>query len=100
MRWLGASAVCDFRLTATAPGVTVVYPSNTGSYTSFYRGDSLAPGEIDYTAFRVEAADQPGAVALRLRLTFTAPGNPEPGCAGPVVRRTTTVALGIVPAPA
>jgi hypothetical protein len=69
--WLSWADVCDVKITASAPGVEVGYPSNTGTYTSFSRSSSLAAGAGDYTAVRVRVPQRHGpVVALRLRMTY------------------------------
>ncbi|BBH68882.1 hypothetical protein ACTI_55670 [Actinoplanes sp. OR16] len=51
--WSSLSDVCDVRVTVKAPDVTITYPENTGTYTSFRRTADLARDDNDYTAFRV-----------------------------------------------
>lgn len=101
--WLTTQAVCDFRLTASGSHVQVTYPSNTGSYTSFYRGDWLAAMQADYTAFKVSADAVTGVVPLRLELSYVEPdGAYRPGgrCAGAQVIRSVTMPLAVLTPPA
>jgi hypothetical protein len=89
VRWLAGSDACDFRLTVAGRDVAIMYPSNTVTYTPFYRRDSLEAGRIDYTAFRVVAPDRPGAIPLRLRAAYT-------DCEDERRRRAAVLALGVV----
>ncbi|MEV4133297.1 hypothetical protein AB0J72_14150 [Dactylosporangium sp. NPDC049742] len=54
--WGAAGDVCDVRVTASGPGLTITYPSNTQSYSSLSKGDSLAAGRVDYIAFNISVA--------------------------------------------
>jgi hypothetical protein len=70
--WTTSEAVCDLRATAAGSGVTVTYPSNTSTYSSLYKDDSLEAGQLDYTAFdvAVAAGKASGSVALTISLTY------------------------------
>ena len=70
--WTATTDVCDIAVTATAPGVTITYPTNTASYSSLYTSDSLAATNRDYTAFRVSVAPSTtGATTVTLRASYT-----------------------------
>jgi hypothetical protein len=100
--WLARSAVCEFRLTVSGgEDVQVAYPSNTGTYSSFYRADYLGTLRSDYTAFRVTAAAG-GEVPLHLRMAYIDPDatyRPGGKCAGRRVTRTLTVRLAVLTPP-
>jgi hypothetical protein len=93
--WLGTETVCGFRLTADGPTVEVGYPANTGTYTSFYRNDSLDRLEPDFTALNLTAT-RVGPAPLRLHLAYqhrTAAGR----CAEKVHHSDLTVRLSVLP---
>jgi hypothetical protein len=106
--WRTWTDVCDVAITADAPGVDVGYPSNTGTYSSFYRQASLAAGESDYTAFRLTVTGKGSrTVPLRLRVSYVQlphdvarPGGPITGCQGPAQERTVTAPLMVLDTPA
>ena len=94
--WLGTETVCDFRLTADAPGVDVGYPANTATYTSFYRNASLDRLEPDRTALHLEA-HRAGTLPLRLHMAYT--HRAADGTCGTKVRHhDLTVRLSVLPA--
>jgi hypothetical protein len=84
LHWTSWTDLCEVRVTVAGRGVDVHYPTNTGSYTSFYRTSGLAAGRTDFMAFRV-TTDAMGAVPLRVRVSFV------PGCRGHVRHTTTEV---------
>jgi hypothetical protein len=93
--WLGTETVCGFRLTADGPTVDVGYPANTGTYTSFFRNDSLDRLEPDYTALHLTGT-RAGPAPLRLHLAYqhrTANGR----CTEKVRHRDLTVRLSVLP---
>jgi hypothetical protein len=99
LRWLTAQPVCDFRLTAMSTAdVQVVYPSNTATHSSFYRGDSLGGLRSDYTSIHVTAR-QAGPAPLTLYLTYrqAAAGLCTTGTGQPVAR-TVQAQLGVLAA--
>jgi hypothetical protein len=99
-RWITTVPVCAAKLTVSGTGVTVDYPSNNATFTSFSRGDSLWPGESDFTAFRVTATSSAYVTRLTVNLAYTrAPHDFAPGdaCTGPLGTRTVRVSLGVVP---
>jgi hypothetical protein len=53
--WTGAPVdATSFTLRATAPsGITISYPSNTGSYSSLYKQSTLLAADTDYAALKV-----------------------------------------------
>ncbi|MEV0902086.1 hypothetical protein [Actinoplanes sp. NPDC049802] len=103
--WTSKSDVCDVRVVVSAPGVTVTYPENTKTYTSFRRTADLARGDNDYTAFRVTAtAAVTRWIDLRTEVSYTklAAGTLRPGsavnvpCTGDRSDRITTTRLLIL----
>jgi hypothetical protein len=53
--WTAGKKICDVKVTAAADKVTIGYPTNTGTYTSFGQSDSLPSRKVDFTAIRVDA---------------------------------------------
>jgi hypothetical protein len=53
--WMAGKKICDVKVTAAADNVTIGYPANTGTYTSFGQSDSLPSRKVDFTAIRVDA---------------------------------------------
>jgi hypothetical protein len=92
--WATTRRVCDFRLTVAGRGVRILYPSNTATHTSFYRGGRLAPRQTDYTAFRV-TADSAGERMLWLRAEYTVPERPNGHCDGVRAHQTTVLPLTV-----
>jgi hypothetical protein len=93
--WLGTETVCDFRLTASGPGVRVGYPANTATYTSFYRDDSLGRLEPDYTALNLTGT-RAGTVPLRLHMSYTH-RKADGTCTERVRTNDLTVRLSVLP---
>lgn len=69
--WAATDEVCDVRVTAAGSGVTVKYPTNTGTYSSLSKGDSLAPGHIDYVAFNFSVATSKLVSLTPVTLSYT-----------------------------
>jgi hypothetical protein len=100
LRWLTGAPVCDFRLTASStPAVRIGYPSNTGTFSSFYRSDELGGLRSDYTSIHITAGE-PGSVPLSLHVTYrqATAGRCAAGT-GPLVVRTIQTRLGVLAAP-
>ncbi|MEV6349359.1 hypothetical protein [Actinoplanes sp. NPDC051851] len=104
--WTTLTDVCDVRVTFSAPGVTVTYPENTGTYASFLRSGNLAQRDVDYMGFKVTAtADAPTGIELTTDLEYTnqpdgtlRPGSPqEMPCEGRRSHRTTVTRLLVLP---
>ncbi|MET8152806.1 hypothetical protein ACIBSW_09295 [Actinoplanes sp. NPDC049668] len=68
--WRADQDVCDVQVTLTGKGPTVGYPASTGDFSSFYTADTLAAGNLDYTAFRVTAPAAAAPVALTLNVDY------------------------------
>jgi hypothetical protein len=69
--WGTLTDVCNVRATASGAGLTVSYPSNTGTYSSLYKQDSLAAGHLDYTAFKLTV--DPGidnVLSLKINMSY------------------------------
>jgi hypothetical protein len=107
--WTATVDVCDVQVTVAGPGLTVTYPANTGTYTSFYTASALATGNIDYTAFNVTV---PASVTAPVTLTLTVSYNELPAgqlkkdddlktkkvdCKGPKGGETATATLPVYP---
>jgi hypothetical protein len=110
--WIATLDVCDVRVTVAGPGLTITYPTNTSTYTSFYTASALATGNIDYTAFNVSV---PATVTAPVTLTFTVSYNQLPpgqikkddnlktkkfDCKGPKGGETVTATLPVAPSTA
>lgn len=69
--WTADTNVCDVRITASAPGATISYPANTGSYTSLYVNDALAETNRDYSALKIQVpASASGSIRVTLNVSF------------------------------
>lgn len=66
----GADAT-DFRIVAETDndGVTIAYPTNTGSYSSLMDNNTLSSGEIDFTSLRISVPY--GSKKVKLKVTAT-----------------------------
>ncbi|GGK81663.1 hypothetical protein Ppa06_48380 [Planomonospora parontospora subsp. parontospora] len=108
--WKAATDVCDVKVTATAPGLTIGYPTNTGSYTSLYEADKLAADAMDFTALNVSVpASASGAAKATFDVSYTRlpPGQAKKDdpsvvekfdCKGPKGNQTVTATLPIASA--
>jgi hypothetical protein len=107
--WSANLDVCDVQVTVAGPGLTITYPTNTGTYTSFDPASALATGNIDYTAFNVSV---PATVTAPVTLTVTVSYNQLPpgqikkdddlktrkvDCKGPKGGETMTTTLPVAP---
>ncbi|MEV4705466.1 hypothetical protein [Actinoplanes sp. NPDC049316] len=103
--WTTRSDICDVRVTVTGgPDIAAVtYPSNTGTYTSFFRSADLARGQVDYTAMKLTTtADAAGWITLDLAVAYTKlPGARQhaaySACTGKRAERTTHAQLYVRP---
>jgi len=69
--WEAEHDVCDVRVTANGPGLTIGYPSNTGSFSSLYTSNGLAKTNMDYTALDITVAPTVTApVTVTLTMTW------------------------------
>jgi hypothetical protein len=85
--WGTTGNICDAKVTVRVAGTKVVYPTNTETYTSFFREDKLAGGAYDYTAFQVTStADHTMARAMHLTIGYR--NSSGYGCTGPTLTRT------------
>jgi hypothetical protein len=66
--WTATTDVCDVQVTATGPGLTIGYPTNTATYTSLYTASALADGNIDYTALDITV---PGGATTAIPVTMS-----------------------------
>lgn len=106
--WTAKKDVCDVQVTASGPGMTVNYPANTDTFSSFYVNSALATDTIDYTAFDVTVAPTAAsAVPVTLNVTYTQlpPGQIKKGddlktekfdCKGPKGSQTVTTTLPVL----
>jgi hypothetical protein len=71
--WTTTAAVCNVRATASGTGLKATYPTNTSTFASLYKSDTLEAGQIDYTAFNlaVDTAQASGTAMLTISLTYT-----------------------------
>jgi hypothetical protein len=107
--WTAAIDVCDVQVTATGPGLTITYPTNTSAYTSFYNASALATGNIDYTALNIAVpAGVTAPVPVTLNVTYNQlpPGQIKKSddlktkkfdCKGPKGSDTVTATLPVAP---
>ena len=92
--WSTSRDICDAKVTVQVAATDILYPSNTETYTSFYRGDTLDKGATDYTAFRVTTTvDHTIVRAIRLTMAYRAES--EGGCGGPVLSRDFYATLAV-----
>ncbi|GAA3447742.1 hypothetical protein [Planomonospora venezuelensis] len=108
--WKATTDVCDVRVTASAPGLTIGYPANTATYTSLYEADKLAADAMDFTALNVSVpagASGPVEVTLNVSYTRLPPGQAKKDdpavvekfdCKGPKGGQTVTATLPVASA--
>ncbi|UWP84929.1 hypothetical protein Dfulv_12140 [Dactylosporangium fulvum] len=98
--WAATGDVCDVRITAGGTGVAVTYPTNTRTYTSLAKGDSLAGGRLDYAAFNVSLNPTTviSLVPLQLTYSYVAKNDGATGCVGTKRTGTATATLPVVSA--
>jgi hypothetical protein len=104
--WTTRRDICDAQVTVAGKDVKVLYPSNTKTYTSFSRNDTLAPGWYDYAAVRVTAkAAKTKIIKLKVTISYVQlPKNTfKPGvdpeavpCVGKELSRVTWVKLPVL----
>lgn len=96
--WGATDDVCGLRVTASGPNVTVTYPANTGTYASLSKGDTLRPGALDYTAFKLSVPTNHGVsmVPMTLTATYTALADGATTCVGTTKTVTATSTLPVV----
>lgn len=97
--WSAPTAICDVKVTAAGSGVTVAYPTNTGTYSSFSKQDALAANLIDYTAFRVTVDSTRttiGAVNFTMSYTERSGVATSGDCVGTAKTVTETAALPVI----
>ena len=92
--WGTTADICDAKVTVQVADTELVYPSNTGTYTSFARDDTLATGSTDYTAFAV-ASTVDRTIVRAMHLTIGYRAWSKAGCTGPTVTRTFYASLPI-----
>ncbi|MBG0831822.1 hypothetical protein HS041_29325 [Planomonospora sp. ID67723] len=83
--WKATTDVCDVKVTATAPGLTVGYPANTATYTSLYDSSALLTDAMDFTALNLAVpagASGPVRVTLNISYTQLPPGQAKKDDAG------------------
>jgi hypothetical protein len=92
--WGTTGDICDAKVTVRVAGTDVLYPSNTATYTSFARDDTLVTGATDYTAFRVTTTvDHTIVRAMHLTIGYRAWS--KEGCTGPALTRTFYASLPV-----
>ena len=92
--WGTTADICDAKVTVQVAGTEVGYPSNTGTYTSFARDDTLVTGSTDYTAFELTGTvDHTIVRAMHLTIGYRAWS--KEGCTGSTVTRTFYASLPI-----
>jgi hypothetical protein len=95
--WGTTGDICDVRATASGVGLSVTYPSNTNSYASLYKQDSLSAGHFDYTAFKLDVDDALKlGTALNIKLTYTEKSGSGSTCTGTTRTVNTSAILPIV----
>jgi hypothetical protein len=74
--WDTGEKICDAEVTVRADHVGIVYPENTGTFTSFRDEAYLTPARPDYTAFKVDADyDRNTLVPLEATLSYNTCGD-------------------------
>jgi len=98
--WAATDDVCNVRVTAAGSGVTVRYPTNTATYSSLSKGDSLAAGHLDYAAFNVSlnASTVLALVPLKLEYSYTTRADGATSCTGTAHTGSVTATLPVVAA--
>jgi hypothetical protein len=92
--WGTTGNICDAGVTVRVANADVWYPTNTAPRTSFFRGDSLAAGDYDYTAFRVTTkADRTLVRAVHLTIDYR--DGSKDDCTGPEKTRTFYATLAV-----
>jgi hypothetical protein len=95
--WGTTRDICDAKVTVEVSGTDVLYPSNTATYTSFVRDDTLVTGSADYTAFQVNTTvDHTMLRAMHLTIGYRVLSNAS--CAGPITTRTFYATLPVLKA--
>lgn len=101
--WIATDDVCDVQVTASAPGLTVSYPSNTATYSSLFQNSSMLDGGIDFTAFNVTLSPTAsGTITISLNVSYRVVPNGHSGdpawCRGASrTTSTTTVTMLVLP---
>ncbi|MET7423249.1 hypothetical protein [Dactylosporangium sp. NPDC005555] len=96
--WGAATDICNVKVTASGPGVTVNYPTNTSTYSSLSKGDSLSAGSIDYAAFNMTVTSNTlvSLTPITLNYTYTEKTAGATTCVGTARTGTSTATLPIV----
>jgi len=92
--WGSTADICDAKVTVEVGHTDVLYPSNTDSYTSFSRGDTLAAGSDDFTAFQVTTPTD-RTIVRAMHLTIGYRMMSKEGCSGAVLTRTFYASLPV-----
>jgi hypothetical protein len=92
--WGTTRDICDAKVTVQVLGTDVLYPSNTATYTSFARDDTLVTGSTDYTAFRVTTTVD-HTIVRAMHLTIGYRSWSKEGCTGSTVTRTFYASLPV-----
>jgi hypothetical protein len=107
--WSANLDVCDVRMTVTGSGLTIGYPANTATYTSFYTASALAQSNMDYVAVNVSVpATATSAVTLSFTVSYLQlpPGlikkddnlkTKKVDCKGPKGSETVSATLPVIP---
>ncbi|GAA3391818.1 hypothetical protein [Cryptosporangium minutisporangium] len=96
--YLADKDLCDVRITGSGPGVSISYPTNTGSYSSFYREGWLADSGLDFSALNVTVSPSvsaPVTVTLTASYIKTATGKAGDACHGSRKTQTITATLPV-----
>ncbi|MGI5243600.1 hypothetical protein [Dactylosporangium sp. CA-139066] len=96
--WAATDDICNVKVTATGPGVTVKYPTNTAAYSSLSKGDSLQAGHLDYAAFNValNSSTLLALVPLKLDYSYTTRADGATSCTGTAHTGSVTATLPVV----
>ncbi|WP_433218527.1 hypothetical protein ACQP00_12725 [Dactylosporangium sp. CS-047395] len=96
--WAATDDVCNVKVTASGTGVTVKYPTNTATYSSLSKGDSLNQGQVDYAAFQVTMKTDTllALVPLTLNYSYTVKADGATSCTGTAKTGSTTATLPVV----
>ncbi|MFI5909457.1 hypothetical protein [Dactylosporangium sp. NPDC051541] len=96
--WAASDDICNVKVTASGTGVTVKYPTNTATYSSLSKGDSLATGHLDYAAFNVTMNSNTllALVPLKLSYSYTVKADGATDCTGTAKTGSVTATLPVV----
>ena len=96
--WVAGDDICNVKVTASGVGMTVKYPTNTATYSSLSKGDSLKQGQFDYAAFNVSVNTSTllGLLPLKLDHTYVVKDDNATTCVGTAKGASVTATLPVI----